>query len=126
MNTQDPLQSPLQIEIIRQDDSHVVGLVGSASIEESEELRATLEQLLSPATPHLVLDLSRLNYITSVGIGALVAAHHRTRHLNGRLVMVNPAPAIHRLLSLIHIDRLIDAYDTREAALAAVHAPKDG
>lgn len=125
MSTQDPLQSPLLVDFTRVEDVHLVGLTGSASIEESEDLRAALELLLTAEAPHLVLDLSRLNYITSVGIGTLVAAHHRTRQLGGRLVMVNPTRTIQRLLSLVHIDRLIDTYDTRDAALAAIRKPKN-
>lgn len=120
MNTHDPLQSPLQVDVSPAGESHVVRLVGSASIEESEELRITLDQLLTEKTPNLVLDLSGLTYITSVGIGALVAAHHRTRKLNGRIVIVKPSPAIQRLLALIHIDRLIDTFPTADEALSSI------
>ncbi|MBL8879986.1 MAG: STAS domain-containing protein [Phycisphaerales bacterium] len=118
--TSDPLQSPLQVDISSEGRAHLVRLSGSASIEESEELRITLNQLVSDSAPNLVLDLSGLTYITSVGIGALVAAHHRTKKLSGRIVMVNPSPAIQRLLTLIHIDRLIDVFPTTDAALAAL------
>lgn len=119
----DPLDSPLKVDISTEGAAHVVRLTGSASIEESEELRATLDQLVSASAPNLVLDLSALTYITSVGIGALVAAHHRTRKLSGRVVMVNPTPAIQRLLTLTRIDRLIDVFPNTEDALAAVCRP---
>jgi len=115
-----PVAEGLSISAEREVGAHVVRLSGTARLEEAEELGARLAELLRPETPHLILELSGLRFLTSVGIGGLVSAHNRARRLNGRVSVVNPRPEVENLLRLTRVDQLLSIYPTLEAARRGV------
>jgi len=49
--------------------------------EESNSLRETVKGLLAAGKKKVVLNMDRVSYIDSAGLGALVAAHHSARKL---------------------------------------------
>ncbi|MCH8807727.1 MAG: STAS domain-containing protein [Planctomycetes bacterium] len=120
MNPSPPFDSPFSLDIERAGRAHIVRLRGSASMDQVEDLHRRLVELIEPGVPHLVLELSELDFISSAGIGAIMAAHLKARAHEGTLRMVNPTPAIRNLLRLLHIDRQIGIDDTLASARAAL------
>lgn len=98
----------------------MVTLRGATHLDEAEELNARLPQLIQPAYPHLILDMSELEFLGSVGIGAIVTAHNRARTFNGRVSVVNPKPEVASLLRLTRVDQLASVFPTLEAARQAL------
>jgi len=68
----------------------------------------------------VVLDLGRLSYISSWGLGSLVRVHHHFATRGGRVAFANLHSAVASILRLSHLDRLFDLYPTVEATLTAV------
>jgi anti-sigma B factor antagonist len=83
-----------------------------------------LEALLEAGTSRLVLDLERLTYASSVGLAALVRAHHHYAVRGGKIAFANLHSAVATLLRISHLDRLFDLYPTVGEAVRAV-APAD-
>jgi anti-anti-sigma factor len=65
----------------------------------------------------LILDLSRLEFISSEGLGAIIAAHVRCRRHQGQMALAAPPPQIRHLLSLTHLNRLLPIQDSVEEAM---------
>ncbi len=107
----------LKIEIDRRGDVAVVTLVGSAHMNVSTDLRDQLVELADETTRQLVIDLSDLEFISSLGLGGIVAAHLRSRKNNGSVELVNPRPEIRDLLSVTQLTRLFPIYDSVDAAI---------
>jgi anti-sigma B factor antagonist len=110
----------LNFSVRRVRDAHVVTLRGAARLEGAEELFTQLPLLVQPACPHLIIDLSGLNFLTSIGIGAIVAAHNQARDLNGHVSIVNPKPDVAGVLRLTRVDRLVPIFPTLESAQQAL------
>ena len=98
----------------------MASLRGATRLDEPEELATQLSQLIQPSAPHLILELSELEFLTSVGLGAIVSAHNRARSFNGRVSVVNPQPEVANLLSITRVDQLASVYPTLEAARQAL------
>ncbi|MFF7335615.1 STAS domain-containing protein [Streptomyces sp. NPDC090306] len=95
----------------------VVALDGEIDHNSSTELRDTLLSQLS-RTPHTVVDFSRVTFMDSSGINALIAAHQAADAApGGSLRLAAPQAAVQRLLNLVGVDALIPCYDTLELAL---------
>jgi len=77
-------------------------------------------QALDAGSSCVVLDLARLSYISSWGLGSLVRVHHHFAARGGRVAFANLHSAVASILRLSHLDRLFDLYPTVESALAAV------
>ena len=87
--------------------------------ESAEFLAETLRRALDQGEGHVALDLEKINYIDSTGIGELVGYLTRFRNQNRKLILVKPSPRISKLLAVAQIDNLFPIYDSVDAALEA-------
>jgi len=73
--TSDLCPETYRMELRHYGSISVVKLIGSINIEVCDEMRSCLLQLVDeqPA-PWLILDLSELDFICSVGLGAIITA----------------------------------------------------
>jgi anti-sigma B factor antagonist len=105
----------------RQLDGFTLLLVeGVIKLGESAEFFAqTLDRALTDDSGDVIVDFSRINYIDSTGIGELVGYLGRFRDCRRKLILVNPAERIRRLLQVARLADLFAIYDTLDAAMAA-------
>jgi anti-anti-sigma regulatory factor len=78
------------------------------------EFESACRQLFLADAPELVIDLTRLRYVASPQIGALVATCRRAAEA-GRVLRVLIRPALERFLGRMKVDGLID-YELVEGA----------
>ena len=97
----------------------VLRLRGSAGMAEADHLRQRLEELAALKYPLIVLDLAAMEFISSLGLGAIVTGHVRCRHHNGQLRLVNPQPAVMQLLETTRLTKLFGIFASVEKAIAA-------
>lgn len=80
----------------------VLRLEGELDLSTAERVR----QALAPAPAsrsgrrHLVLDLRRLQFVDSSGLGALFQLHRRVVARGGRTLVARPTPTVERVLRL--------------------------
>ena len=98
-------------------DATVVRLTGSANMDVSAGLRDQLISLVDTHRKQLILDLSGLNFISSVGLGGIIAAHLRCRYCHGEIKLVAPQPPIRELLEVTKLTKLFPIYETIESAI---------
>ncbi len=111
-------QAPFEIKVESKGDAVVCRLIGSASMEACDMLS---EQLLSAAGGHgrLVIDLGELEFICSMGLGAIVASYLRMSKKQGQFRLVQPLPQIVELLEVTKLGTLLEVYDSVEEALTS-------
>jgi anti-sigma B factor antagonist len=78
-----------------------------------------LDRALADESGHVVVDLSRINYMDSTGIGELVGYLGRFRNARRELILVQPSERIRKLLEVARLSELFPIYDSVEAAIAA-------
>jgi anti-sigma B factor antagonist len=87
--------------------------------QSAEFLVQSLERTLDKDEGHVLLDLSKINYIDSTGIGELVGYLSRFGARDRKLILVSPSERIRKLLEVAQISNLFPTYDDLDAALAA-------
>lgn len=112
-------QDSLRIDVEDHGEAAVIRLVGSATMDVSADLQEELIGLVDRPMKQIVLDLSELEFVSSVGLGAIIAAHLRCRHHNCVVKLVTPPPKIRELLEVTRLTRLFDICDSVAEALAA-------
>ena len=110
---------PLTIRAERRGAATVVTLDGSCTMEVSEGVGACLTPLLTPESRVLVIDMSKLDFIDSTGLGGIIAAHLRSRHVKGIVRLVSPQPAVREVLQITWLVKLFPIESSVDAALAA-------
>jgi anti-sigma B factor antagonist len=91
----------------------VIELAGSAaSTEASHQIRERFKEVLGNGNTRLVLDLSRLEYIDSAGLGALVAGYTTARNQGGNMKLACPTRQFRDQLVMTKLDTVFEVYDT--------------
>lgn len=96
----------------------VVRFAGEVDISSVGQVRTALRQLLVDGDVHLLLDLSAVTFMDSVGLGALVGIQKQARIFRGSLVVVAPSRPVRRIFELTSLDKVFRMCDTVEEALA--------
>ena len=104
----------LNIETSQSDQQVVITLVGNASMEHCERLNSSLLEACKSQPSLLIIDLSELRFICSLGLGAIVVAYLRVQKGGGRIALVQPTPAIRDMLATTKLGTLLPIFDTIE------------
>lgn len=86
----------------------VSGRVDSSTAPELEE---TLEDRMGEGRYNLVLDMSGVNYLSSAGLRALVAALRTCKKKGGDVRLANPSERVAEVMALAGLDSLFTMYD---------------
>lgn len=101
----------------------IVQVCGELDIETAPDLRERLLAVLNRRTPsHLILDLSKLEFMDSSGVAVLVNTERRARLLGGTVALVAPQPTVLRVLQVCGLDRYFYIFDDINAAAVGPQA----
>jgi anti-sigma B factor antagonist len=96
----------------------VITLPVEIDITNSDQVREDLLSVVNQGAALLVADLSKTTFCDSSGISALARSFRRTQASGGEMRLAVSTPAVHRVLALTGVDRLIDIYPSVTAALS--------
>jgi anti-sigma B factor antagonist len=96
---------------------HVEGVIKLG--ESARFFSDTLKRVLAEDGRHVLIDLAKINYIDSTGIGELVGYLGRFQEAKRKLILVEPSAQIRKLLRVAHLDTLFPIYDDLDDALEA-------
>ena len=71
------------------------------------------------ANTKLVLDLSRLRFVDSSGLGAMLSCLRQLSAKNGDLKLCGMSKQVRALFELVRMHRIFDIYGTKEEAVKA-------
>jgi anti-sigma B factor antagonist len=114
----------LDVQVSVGDQVVQVRVAGEVDIATVAAFRAALWS--APARPVLALELSELRLLSAAGVRALLAAHLRVRAQGGELVLVDPAPAVARVLRATGLHRVIPVLESGLGGRVPVPAPSRG
>lgn len=100
-----------------------IRLKGRLDMYGSTEIEEQFTQSIAADTSSVVVDLSGVEFIASIGIRMLLANARALEKRGGRLVVCCPRPFVLEIFEIAGLHRLIEIYDDLEAACAAVERP---
>ena len=112
--------SNLDISITQDDQATIIRLSGSADMQEANLLNQHLEKVFEQNCYTLVIDLSELKFTSSMGLGSLIMAHSTCKEHKGRLVILNPQPAVMKIFKTTRLDQLFNIFKSLEEAKKAI------
>lgn len=113
----------MRIETRRTGDSLIVRLTGELDLRLAAAFKSRVRSELqkSQRVRHLLLDLRRVTFIDSSGIGAILGRYREFHdERNGQIVAYGTSPRVRRLLELAGLQRIVTMADTQKQALAMV------
>ncbi|MFF9149084.1 STAS domain-containing protein [Streptomyces sp. NPDC055051] len=99
------------------DGVRVVSLSGEIDHVTGDTLRDALH--VSGPRPRIVADFTRVTFMDSSGINILITAHQELTEADGWLRLASPSSAVHRTITIVGLDAVIDCHPGVTEALAA-------
>ncbi|HEY9764876.1 MAG TPA: STAS domain-containing protein [Chroococcales cyanobacterium] len=87
-------------------------------------LETALDELAEQQCYRVVVDFQKLDYISSAGLGVLMAAITTFRDNHGDLKLAQLPPRIFKVFDLLGFSKLFQIYENEEEAVAAFAAGK--
>ena len=84
-----------------------------------EDLGQILTGLLDRGHRSIVLDLSRVGFVDSAGLGELVACKKRTVERGGDIKLLHPSGHVHKLLVMTLLTQLFEVFTDEAKALSS-------
>ena len=114
----------LSVTVRRERGVVIAAVTGDIDMSTVAGLRERLFELADSGQP-LIVDLNRVTFIDSTGLGVLIGAARRAAAHGTSLHAVCSRPQTRRLLWLTGVDRRIPLTATVDAALALMRASRD-
>ncbi|BCW99454.1 MAG: STAS domain-containing protein [Armatimonadota bacterium] len=102
----------------RGDNIAVVSLSGEVDVYSSPRVRSAMLEQLDGGSKYLVMDLSKVDYLDSSGLGILVAGLKRSRENGGEVFLVNPKPRIQHVLEVTGLHNVFTILKSVDEAVA--------
>ena len=108
----------------REDGITRIALEGHFDLQGAREIDQKLANAISTGAMDVVIDLSLVSFITSVGIHSLVAAAKTQAARGGRVALVRPRLMAARVLEISEIDKIVPVCDDPEDACRALRGAR--
>ena len=82
-------------------------------------LHDKLHEVMEAGRRHVIIDLSKVEWMNSTGLGILISTYTTLRNNEGELKLANVTDKIHSLLT---ITKLVTVFDTFDSGATAVQA----
>ena len=99
-------------------DVVVLTPTGRLDITTAWQFRLKLQECISGTTPHVVVNLSQVNFIDSSGLTSLVAGMRDADKVKGSFRICNVHPEAKLVFEVTMMDSVFEIYDTETEALA--------
>ncbi|MCU1509343.1 MAG: anti-sigma-factor antagonist [Glaciihabitans sp.] len=109
----------MEFSIVDRDgDIAVLRLNGRLNMVSAGRVRDAVATAVADGRSRVVVDLTRVEFMDSSGLGALVSGMKAARLAGGDLRIASPTEQVKLVLQLTNMDRVLPAYDDAETAFA--------
>ncbi len=85
-----------------------IEITGKFDIESTEEFESLFNKQVEGSPALISIDMSKLDYIDSSGIGSLIKSLNNLKNKKGKLVLVGMKPMIHNVFKLAKLDMFFE------------------
>ena len=112
----------MQTESARGNDISTVRPIGEIDLASSRELGSRLGELAGEVGSSAVLDLTRVTFMDSVGLGVLLKGATRFQRQGKRLIIVAPPGPVRRMFDFAGVTERLSLVESRSEIAAALDA----
>jgi anti-anti-sigma factor len=101
----------------------LIKLSGKLDIIGTGEIETKFMGYCAGEKVRVVVDLSEVDFLASIGIRLLVLTAKSIASRNGKMALLNPTPEVHHVLEITGIPDIIPIYSHLESAETVLMAP---
>lgn len=97
----------LRVDHSSEADTATITATGEIDLATVNSLRSAITRAMQQGAHHVTVDLDKVTYIDSSGLGTLIGAHKRMVASGGTLTIRCSQPRVLRLLTITGLDRVL-------------------
>jgi len=102
------------------DDVVIIDVDGKILLGDGDvEIKEAVDGLLEQGQKNVLLNLGKVPYMDSAGLGELIRCFTALRKNGGDFKLLSPNPRINDLLNITKLLNVFDSYDSEQAAIAS-------
>jgi anti-sigma B factor antagonist len=118
MPNEDSLSNDIIKEVRKEGQAVVLVLAGEIDMKCSVKLRNKLLELFKQKPPILVVNMAKVEFMDSSGLGTLVEALRWSRRNGGQLKLAGLSQVVRNIFEISRLDSVFQVYDTEAEALS--------
>ena len=101
-------------------DALIIDLDGDFDLYASHAVKLEIVKLVEQGNHIILLNMEKVKYIDSTGIGALIKIMLLLKPLNGTVKLYNVNETPRRVLKLTMVDKMLEVCETEETAINSI------
>lgn len=112
----------MQINIIQRNlnDILVFDIDGNLALEGNAYFRKCVSTVIDAGTRNLIINMEKVSYMDSSGLGELISCHTKLQKLSGRLGLLHLNERIRYLLVITKLVSVFEVFDSESVAVATL------
>ncbi len=114
------------MKIKTREQGHVIVFDVSGRImggPDADTFHELVKKTIGEDKKHILVNLAKVNWINSTGLGILIAAYTSIRDAGGEFKLANLSDRIESILMITKLSGIIESYDNEDEALASFSSP---
>ena len=109
----------LQYSVMRKDRVSIITIGGSLDAKTAPTLNSKFEEEIKKSPERVVINMNKLDYIASAGLGILISFNEKLTSQKARLILCEASPKIKKIFKALGFDALFLFYESESDALKA-------
>lgn len=102
------------------EDVRIISISGRIDTIASKDLEAKLNERIEEKIEKIIINLAKVDYISSVGLRVLLAALKKQRLNQGSLPLVSLQPFVQNIFKITGLDKIFQIFPTEDAAFQSL------
>ena len=98
-------------------DVVVLDIAGEIDLYNAPEIKDIINKLIEERKYNVIINLEKVSYIDSSGIGALISSLSNLKKYQGGLKIINVYASVRKVFELTKLTSFFDIFDSEEDAL---------
>ena len=103
----------------RHGDIVILVIIGEIDLYNAPEIKDIINKLIEERIYNVIIDLEKVSYIDSSGIGALISSLSNLKKYQGGLKIINVYASVKKVFELTKLTSFFEIYDSEEEAISA-------
>lgn len=114
---------PIKIIERRLEDVTVLELDGHLALEANAQFRTCVTAAIEAGARKLIVNMARVEYMDSCGLGELIACYTTLQKVSGRIRLLQLNQRLQHLLAITKLYTIFETFDSEAAAVASFASP---
>ena len=99
------------------EDIVILEIVGEIDLYNAPEIKDIISKLIEERSYNVIIDLEKVSYIDSSGIGALISSLSNLKKYHGGLKIINVYASVRKVFELTKLTSFFEIYDSEKEAI---------